>query len=209
VPLPFPDSGLYVITGAEKRTHDQIVAAVAAAIKGGARVVQYRDKQTGSPKQRLSLARRLLSVCRTAHVPLIINDDIDLAARAGADGVHLGKEDSAIEEARKSLGSEATIGVSCYASPARACRAQAQGATYVAFGRFFPSRSKPHATPADPALLQEARLRIPIVAIGGITPENGGELLAAGANLLAVIESVSAAPDPEQAAFAFRPLFTK
>ena len=208
MPLPFPDSGLYVITAAEKRTHDQIVSSIAAAIKGDARVIQYRDKNIDSPQQRLSLARRLLAVCHTAQIPLIINDDIDLAARVGADGVHLGKEDSAIEEARKRLGSEAIIGISCYASPERACRALAQGATYVAFGRFFPSQSKPHATPADPALLKEVRLRIPVVAIGGITPKNGGKLLAAGANLLAVIESVSAAPDPEQAAFAFRSLFT-
>ncbi len=208
MPLPFPDSGLYVITAAEKRTHEQIVAAIAAAIKGGARVIQYRDKAADSPQQRFSLARRLRAVCHAVQIPLIINDDIDLAARVGADGVHLGKEDGAIEEARKRLGSEAIIGISCYASPERACRAQTHGATYVAFGRFFPSRSKPHATPADPALLKAVRLRIPVIAIGGITPENGGELLAAGANLLAVIESVSAVPAPEQAALAFRSLFT-
>jgi len=208
VPLPFPDSGLYVITATEKRTHDQIVGSIAAAIKGGARVIQYRDKQTGSPQQRLSLARRLLAVCHAAQVPLIINDDIDLAGLIGADGVHLGKEDSAIEKAGERLGSEAIVGISCYASPDQARRAQIHGATYVAFGRFFPSRTKPHATPADPALLQAVQLRIPVVAIGGITPVNGGELLAAGANLLAVIDSVSAAPDPEQAALAFRPLFT-
>lgn len=185
------------------------MGSIAAAIKGGACVIQYRDKQTGSPQQKLSLARRLLAVCQPAQIPLIVNDDIDLAALIGADGVHLGKEDCSIEEAKERLGSEAIVGISCYASPDQARRAQAHGATYVAFGRFFPSRTKPRATPAEPALLRAVRLRIPVVAIGGITPENGGELLAAGANLLAVIDSVSGAPDPEQAALAFRPLFTR
>ena len=208
MPLPFPDSGLYVITATEKHTPDQIVGSIAAAIEGGTGVVQYRDKQTDSPRQRLSLARHLLAVCHAVQVPLIINDDVDLAALIGADGVHLGKEDSSIEKAQERLGAEAIVGISCYASPDLARRAQDNGATYVAFGRFFPSRTKPHATPADPALLQAVRLRIPVVAIGGITPENGGKLLASGADLLAVIDSVSGASDPEQAARAFHPLFT-
>ncbi len=134
----------------------------------------------------------------------------DLAARAGADGVHIGKEDGAIAQARKRLGNDAIIGVSCYDFVERAIEAQAQGATYVAFGRFFPSSSKPLAAPAKIETLQQAKLllNIPIVAIGGILPENGAQLLAAGADLLAVIGGLFDS-QPEQSARAYQALFDR
>ena len=138
---------------------------------------------------RFFLASELVKICHRHNVPLIINDDIELAARVDADGVHIGREDGAIAQARKRLGADAIIGVSCYNFVERAIEAQAQGATYVAFGRFFPSTSKPLAAPAKIETLIQAKqlLKIPIVAIGGIMPENGAQLLAAGADLLAVI----------------------
>jgi thiamine-phosphate pyrophosphorylase len=139
----------------------------------------------------------------------IINDDVTLAKETQADGVHLGREDAAIAQARKQLGSRAIIGVSCYNELARAEQAAAQGADYVAFGRFFPSRTKPQAVPASLDLLREAKkkLHIPVVAIGGITPENGASLIAAGANALAVIEGVFGQADVRAAAERYASLF--
>ncbi len=205
--MKFPTSGLYVITQCEQKSADTVVEEVAAAIRGGAVLVQYRDKD---PVDALYLARELVNICHRHNVPLIINDDIELAAAAGADGVHLGKDDGEIAEAGKQLGPDAIIGVSCYNSVEKAITAQAQGATYAAFGRFFPSTSKPLAAPAAIATLQQAKqaLTIPIVAIGGILPENGGQLLAAGADLLAVIGGVLESR-PEQSARAYQALFNR
>lgn len=154
------------------------------------------------------IARELVKVCHQHNVPLIINDNIELAILAKADGVHLGKTDGDIIEARNRLGKEAIIGISCYNDINRALTAQQQGATYVAFGRFFPSTSKPLAAPADIDTLRKAKatLQLPIVAIGGILPENGAQLLAAGANLLAVIGGVFDHA-PEKSALAYQRLF--
>jgi len=203
--MRFPARGLYAITQTDNKSGDAIIAEVAAAILGGAVVVQYRDKNPGDA---LFLARELVKTCHRHKVPLIINDDVELAARAGADGVHIGKEDGAIAEARKQLGNDAIIGVSCYNFVEQALDAQGQGATYVAFGRFFPSSSKPLAAPAQLETLQQAKglLDIPIVAIGGILPENGAQLLAAGADLLAVIGGLFDS-QPEQSARAYQALF--
>jgi thiamine-phosphate pyrophosphorylase len=184
--MSFPSRGLYAITQADNKSADCIINEVVAAIKGGAVVVQYRDK---NPFDAIYLASQLLKVCREYGVPLLINDDVELAVKVGADGVHLGREDGAVAQARERLGADAIIGVSCYNFIGQAFDAQVQGATYVAFGRFFPSLSKPLAAPAEFDTLRKAKflLDIPIVAIGGILPENGGQLLAAGAGLLAVI----------------------
>lgn len=184
--LTFPRRGLYAITQTEGKTIAQVLAEVEAALQGGAVVVQYRDKQ---PLDAAQLARELLAVCHAYHVPLLINDSVELAAEIGADGVHLGRDDGDIAAARTALGSRAIIGVSCYNDLDRAIRAESADADYVAFGRFFPSGSKPLAAPADTATLSLAKqtLRLPIVAIGGILPDNAGQLLAAGADLLAVI----------------------
>ncbi|TAK60907.1 thiamine phosphate synthase [Methylobacter sp.] len=205
--MKFPASGLYAITQTANKSGDTVINEVAAAIRGGAVVVQYRDKNP--PLDAPFLARELVKICHRHNVPLLINDDIELAALVGADGVHLGKEDGAVTQARKRLGSEAIIGVSCYNFVEQAMEAQAQGATYAAFGRFFPSSSKPLAAPARIETLRQAKraLTIPIVAIGGILPDNGAQLLAAGADLLAVIGGIFD-DQPEQSARAYQALFS-
>jgi thiamine-phosphate pyrophosphorylase len=203
----FPVRGLYAITQTVDKSGDTIINEVAAAIRGGAVIVQYRDK---NPIDAPFLARELVKICHRHNVPLLINDDVELAALIDADGVHLGKEDGAVAQARKQLGDDAIIGVSCYNFVERAIEAQAQGATYAAFGRFFPSSSKPLAAPAQIETLRQAKrvLTIPIVAIGGILPDNGGQLLAAGADLLAVIGGIFD-DQPEQSARAYQSLFNR
>jgi thiamine-phosphate pyrophosphorylase len=205
--MRFPDRGLYAITQTINKSGDTIIDEVEAAIQGGAVIVQYRDK---NPADAPFLAKELVKICHQHKVPLIVNDDVELAVMVGADGVHIGKEDGAIAQARKRLGNNAIIGVSCYNFIERAIAAQTQGATYVAFGRFFPSSSKPLAAPAQLETLQQAKLRlnIPIVAIGGILPENGAQLLAAGADLLAVIGGLFDS-EPEQSARAYQALFNR
>ena len=205
--MSFPINGLYAITQTEHKSCDTIVIEVEAALRGGAVVVQYRDKQ---PLDADHLASQLLKICRQYGVPLLINDDVALAERIGADGVHIGRDDGSIERARQRLGEQAIIGVSCYDSVEHAQQAQDQGATYVAFGRFFPSLSKPLALPASLETLRLAKqaLSIPIVAIGGILPENGALLLEAGADLLAVIGGLFD-EQPEQAARTYQALFER
>lgn len=204
--MKFPRHGLYAITQTEHKSLAQIVTEVEAALKGGAVVIQYRDKH---PLDAEKLASQLLEICRAYQAPLLINDSVELALRVGADGVHLGRDDGDIAEARRRLGANAIIGVSCYNDVAKAQAAVTAGVDYVAFGRFFPSGSKPLAAPAEIATLQRAKqlLDVPIVAIGGILPENGRQLLAAGADLLAVIGGVFDR-EPETAARAYQTLFT-
>ncbi|MCK5872515.1 MAG: thiamine phosphate synthase [Methylococcales bacterium] len=200
-----PASGLYAITDPQNKSAQQILIEVEAAIKGGAVMIQYRDK---NPLDKISLSRQLLQCCQRYQVPFIINDDIELAKTIQADGVHLGKEDGDIEYARAQLGDDAIIGVSCYNDLNYALSAEKKGVDYVAFGRFFPSSSKPLAAPADLKTLTNARQKItvPIVAIGGILPENGQSLLKAGADLLAVIGGVFQ-NDIEQSAHKYQALF--
>ncbi len=201
-------AGLYAIADSSYLVAEQFVPAVRAALAGGARVIQYRDKTNAAP-QREALARALTTLCREHGVPFLINDDVRLAGIVGASGVHLGRDDTGIAAACAALGDAALVGVSCYNQLERAQAAQAAGADYVAFGRFFPSRTKPQAVPATPELLRAARaaLKIPIVAIGGITPENGASLIAAGADALAVIEGVFNQPDIRAAAERYARLF--
>jgi thiamine-phosphate pyrophosphorylase len=148
-------------------------------------------------------------LCRAHRALLIVNDDVGLARELGADGVHLGREDQPLGEARVALGTERLIGISCYDSLARALEARELGADYVAFGSFFPSAVKPKAVRAPLDLLCEARatLDLPLVAIGGITPENGGALVEAGADALAVVSALFQVADPRSAAQAFTRLF--
>ncbi|MFI3197858.1 MAG: thiamine phosphate synthase [Methylococcaceae bacterium] len=203
--MRFPARGLYAITQTDNKSGDTIINDVISAIKGGAVIVQYRDK---NPLDAVFLASELVKICHQHLVPLIINDDVELAAHVGADGVHIGKEDGAIVQARRRLGADAIIGVSCYNFVEQALDAQNQGATYVAFGRFFPSTSKPLAAAAHIETLRQAKLllTVPIVAIGGILPENGAPLLAAGADFLAVIGGLFES-QPEQSARAYQALF--
>lgn len=200
--------GLYALTDPRVGAHDTLVAAVAQAIQGGARLVQYRDKGDDQPR-RMQEATALAALCQHHGVVFIVNDDLELAARCGADGVHVGRDDRAVAEARRRLGRGAIVGASCYDDLARAQEAAAAGASYVAFGSFYPSAVKPDAVRADAALLTRARrtLALPIAAIGGITPENGAQLVAAGADMLAVITGVFAAPDPGAAAARYAAIF--
>jgi len=201
-------NGLYAITDSSLIPHDRLVESVAAAIAGGATLIQYREKHL-ELDARIRAATELLALCQRHAVPLIINDDVELAATVGAAGVHLGKEDASISKARLRLGPDALIGVSCYNELQHAVDAMDANVNYVAFGRFFQSHSKPATVQADPSLLQQARklLNIPIVAIGGITPENGRLLIDAGADLLAVIHGVFGQPDIQAAAQSYTDLF--
>ncbi len=203
--MKFPISGLYAITQTEAKQSDVIIDEVSRVLKGGAKLIQYRDK---SSNDKVYLATQLLKLCRQFHVPLLINDDATLAYQIGADGVHIGKDDGELTAARKILGPKAIIGQSCYDNINLALQAEKNGADYVAFGRFFPSSSKPLAAPAHIETLRLARtkIKVPIVAIGGILPENGNELLKAGADLLAVIGGVFT-QDPETSARQYSKLF--
>lgn len=203
--MKFPKSGLYAITQTDNKSSEAVIKEVYAVIKGGAVAIQYRDK---CPNDALYLARELLKICQQYQVPLIINDDAELAYQVGANGVHLGNDDGDIMAIRKKLGAKVIIGLSCYDNIKLALQAQASGVDYIAFGRFFPSISKPLASPAHFETLYQAKkhITVPIVAIGGILPENGRQLLTAGADVLAVISGVFKR-DPETSANAYLKLF--
>ncbi len=200
--------GLYALTDAGLIGEERLIPAVASAIDGGAVMVQYRDK-SGDAAKCLWEAQDLRHLCRALRTPLIINDDVALAREVGADGVHLGRDDADIAAARAVLGPEAIIGVSCYNSLELAVAAEQAGADYVAFGSFFSSGIKPDAVRATPELLRQAKaqLRLPVVAIGGITADNGAQLVAAGADLLAVISDVFGQADIRAAARRITELF--
>ncbi len=199
--------GLYAITR-ETDASARLLSEVEAALRGGAAVVQYRDK-SGDVARQHEQASELLAICKRYRAPLIINDSLRLADLVGADGVHLGRDDGGIREARIVLGPEKIIGVSCYQSLDLALAAQTAGADYVAFGSFFASPTKPDAPRADIALLQHASrvLHLPIVAIGGITPDNAESLIEAGADALAVIHALFEAADIEARARCFADFF--
>ena len=202
--------GLYAITDGSLTPGPALVPAVEAAIRGGARLVQYRDKSADAARRRQEAAA-LAVLCRGHGVTFIVNDDVELALDCGADGVHLGREDAALASARVRLGPRTLIGVSCYDSLEAAVSAAHGGADYIAFGSFYASGTKPGAVRAPLELLTEARraLSIPVCAIGGITPENGVRLVNAGADMLAVIRGLFAAPDVAKAARAYAALFSQ
>ena len=167
-----------------------LVAKVGAAIAGGAQIIQYRNK-AAPPALRRKQAAMLSRVCDGGGALFIVNDDVLLARQVGAAGVHLGEDDGDVARARAAGGEAMLIGVSCYDDLARAKRLVAEGADYVAFGSFHASPTKPGARRAEPALLRRAKaLGVPLVAIGGITAENGRALVNAGADALAVISAV-------------------
>lgn len=192
-----PLKGLYAITCPANNLGHRVTQA----IQGGASIIQYRDKSQDHQK-RLREATEIKRICHTLGALFIVNDDISLAVKSEADGVHLGKTDHTLNAARQLLGNQAIIGISCYDDLQRAQQAEKAGANYVAFGRFFPSQSKPDASPAPMTLLQHAKeqLSIPIVAIGGITPDNGAQLITAGADMLAAIHSIFSHNDVQNAA---------
>lgn len=193
--------GLYAVTP-DGLPDGDLLDRVARSLAGGVRLLQYRAKPAGGAgvrshaDARVRAAHAIAAACRAAGAMLIVNDDPWLAAEVGADGVHLGRDDGTVARARGFVG-RALVGVSCYDSIERALQAEADGADYVAFGAMFPSRVKPDAVRASPALLAtaRARLRVPVVAIGGIDLDNAASVLRAGADSLAVISALYAAPD--------------
>jgi len=207
---PSLDRGLYAVTDCQRLTFKEVLARTEAMLEAGLAAVQYRDKNA-STDTRITRAVKLHDLCRTYETPLIINDDIETCLASGAEGLHTGKEDIDCRRARELLGSASIIGVSCYNRLARARAAYSAGTDYVAFGAFFPTDSKEQTVPATTDLLKAAEesLDIPVVAIGGITPENCLPLLEAGADLLAVISSVYQAQDPYAAVVQFNDLIQK
>lgn len=203
--------GLYAITPNWNDTR-RLLSATEAILAAGCRIVQFRNKQTSDcHRQEQAVALRGLTRKYTAR--LIINDDIDLALFSEADGVHLGEDDGQLAAARVRLDASAPgkiLGASCYQSLPLALAAARAGADYIAFGSFFASPTKPLAKRADPALITTAKhaTSLPVCAIGGITSDNAGSLITAGADLLAVISALYDAPDPHQAALTFNQLFT-
>lgn len=199
--------GLYAITPDETDTAE-LLRKVRLALQGGVQVLQYRNKSADAALRKLQ-AQDLRQLTREFASTFIVNDDARLAAEVDADGVHLGGEDGSVAAARVLLGGTGIIGVSCYNRAPLALEATKQGADYVAFGAFFPSSVKPAAVKADVLLLSSVRaeLNVPIVAIGGITAQNGTALIEAGADALAVITALWDAADIEQAAREFSNLF--
>lgn len=201
--------GLYAITP-EDPLLPRLSALIEAALQGGVRLLQYRNKTAPAPLRRAQAAE-MLRLCHAHDALLIINDDLPLALELNADGVHLGRDDHGVDiaAARAALGPGKILGISCYADLARAAAAAQAGADYVAFGSLYPSPTKPQAPPAPLALLGEARrCGLPVAAIGGITLDNAPATIAAGADMLAVISDLFDAADIAARARAYRALFT-
>lgn len=204
-----PLRGLYAITPTALCVDPpRLLRDVEAALRGGARLIQYRDK-TQDHARRLDSALALRELCERHGARLIVNDDVELAAAANAHGVHLGLEDGPLHAARARLGPDAIIGITCADSLMRARAACEGGADYLAFGAFFASRTKPNARHATLGLLREARIdtSLPICAIGGITAERAPALIEAGADLIAAVEGVFGAANITAAARAYAQLF--
>ena len=205
--MPSKLGGLYAITP-EHADGQRLLADVEAALAGGCRLLQYRDKNSAMPERvRRALALRKLTARYAAR--LLINDDLALASLVQADGVHLGAEDGNLVAARAILGPAKILGASCYADFAAAAKAAAAGADYVAFGAVYPSLTKPNAPQAETHLFLRAKteLFVTTCAIGGITLTNAAPLISAGADLLAVITDLFSAPDIAARAAAYQHLF--
>ena len=199
--------GLYAVTPEIHDTGD-LLRRVELALRGSTRLVQYRNKQA-APALRHEQAAALVKLCHEYAARLLVNDDLALALDIGADGVHLGREDGELAAARTALGPQKVLGVSCYNEMERAREASRLGADYVAFGSVFPSLTKPGAVLAPLTLLAQAKAEcgLPVCAIGGITLRNAADLIAAGADLLAVITDLFEASDIQARAAAYTHLF--
>lgn len=197
--------GLYAITDPTLIGGERLLPACEQALRGGARLLQYRDKDSDAIS-RFRNAQALRELCHQYGALFIVNDEPVLANAVKADGVHIGQSDGGVRAARELLGEHAIIGVSCHGDARLAQQMANEGASYVAFGRFFPSHTKPQAPSADIAVLTTA-LPVPKVAIGGITPDNAGQLIDAGADAIAVIHGLFASDDIEATARRFATLF--
>jgi thiamine-phosphate pyrophosphorylase len=199
--------GLYAVTP-DDRLLPRLSALVQAALDGGTHIVQYRNKQAPAPLRRAQAAE-LLRICRAYGAKLIVNDDVWMAVEIGADGAHIGAGDADISTAREALGPRRILGVSCYNELSRVEAAAQAGADYVGIGSMFPSATKPGAVAATTEMLAEARRRfdIPVAAIGGITVKNAPQVIAAGADMVAVVSDLFDAMDISKRAAEFQKLF--
>jgi len=199
--------GLYLVTPDWDDTQ-KLLAVTEAGLRGGAVLVQYRHK-TADMQLRKEQAAALQALCRRYGRPFIVNDFIDLCLELDADGVHVGGTDAAVAAVRAAVGPDKIVGASCYGSMELARSAWQAGASYVAFGGFYPSRVKKYEVTTPPAIVGQAKAAIPVpnVVIGGMTHENAAPLVAQGADMVAAISSVYMVDDPEAAARAFAALF--
>lgn len=207
-------AGVYAITDDQLLPDSKLLTAAEQALKGGVSVIQYRSKAIESKAKTFSQqqiqASALVRLCHQYHALMLINDDVDLCQAAGADGVHLGQGDMKLAEARLRLGQQSVIGITCHNKDELVLSAQQQGADYVALGRFFPSATKPNASVASIDDLRRIRqlTHLPIVAIGGINADNGGQLIEAGADMLAVINYLFSNDQVQPRAQTLSQLFT-
>ena len=201
--------GLYLVTPNWDDTA-RLMDVTAAALAAGAALVQYRHKDA-SPELRREQATALLALCRRHHTPFIVNDHLDLCLGLDADGLHVGGTDMSVAAARAALGPEKIVGASCYGDLQLAHAAWQAGASYVAFGGFYPSPVKKYSFVTAPSVIAEARAQIavPVVVIGGMTPDNAAPLVAQGAHMVAAITSIYGAADPAAAAHQFQALFAQ
>jgi thiamine-phosphate pyrophosphorylase len=199
--------GLYLVTPDWDDTQN-LLDVTESALRGGAALVQYRHK-TASAELRKEQAECLLELCRSYQRPLIINDYVDLCIALDADGVHVGGKDDSVAKVRAALGLGKIVGASCYGDMQLARDAHRAGASYVAFGGFYPSRVKKYAVTTSPDIISQAKAEIalPSIVIGGMTQQNAVPLIARGADMVAAISSVYLAGDPESAARTFVKLF--
>jgi len=204
--LPF--KGLYAITDCVNLNTEQLIYKTELILQAGVAMLQYRNKHDDN-SVRESQAHELKILCDKFNVPFIINDDIELALAVHADGIHLGQADADSEKIRASSDQRMIIGISCYNDLDRAVTAENKGASYIAFGAFFPTLTKHNTVKAEPELIRKAKqqLELPVVAIGGITPENGGALIDTGADFLAVVSGIYGADDPVHAVRSYLKLF--
>lgn len=181
--------GLYAITDEILSPDDRVYEQVREALNAGVRIVQYRNK-SASDAQVEALCRSLQLLCRDKNALFLLDDRVELAARIGADGVHVGQDDMPLSAVRALFGG--IVGVSCYGSIERARSAQDEGADYVAFGSFYPSPTKPHSRVVPLEVLRDAKaaLHIPVCAIGGINAHNIAEVDAYGADMISVISAL-------------------
>ncbi|MBL4868315.1 MAG: thiamine phosphate synthase [Pseudomonadales bacterium] len=206
--------GLYAVTAtrAEKHPTDQhltqLLLAVKSSLEGGTKIIQFRDKDSAT-EEKLEYAIALKTLCQQYNAALIINDELSIAAELGL-GLHLGREDGCIETARKVLGDNAIIGATCHASLDYAEEAAQQGATYLAFGRFFSSTTKPDASPAPLDILTQAKaqFQLPVVAIGGINLDNAPYAISAGADMVAAVDAIYNVPNITETCQKFQALFS-
>ena len=200
--------GLYLVTPNWDDT-EQLLAVTERALKAGVALLQYRHKDA-SPALRREQGGALRELCHKYSVPFLVNDHVALCRELGADGVHLGGTDAPLAEVRASLGPNKLIGASCYGELARAQAAQAAGASYVAFGGFYPSKVKQYAVTTQPSILRHARevISVPLCVIGGMTPHNAAPLVAEGAQLVAAITSVYLAEDVTAAVREFQSIIS-